>query len=322
MSQNFRPTAVFALTHPWVRAVIQKMADDITPEVQVLFLDTANEQELAQILPYADFLVTLSVRPDWIPLLKRCQLVQANGVGTDAIDVAGLKAAGIPVAISPQGTAVGVAEHTVLFILALSKQLIPVHNSMQAGRFEMFGWRQNSYTFHGKTLGIVGLGRIGRQVAHLAHAFGANVIYNDLVQAPVELEERLRLRRVSFAETLAEADIVTVHVPLTALTQGMFGAAEFAAMKPGSLYVNLARGGTYVLDDLYDALQSGHIRGAGLDVFLPEPPPADHPILQLPNVLCTPHMASGTVDRHQAIARGQLENFQRVLAGDPPLDLV
>ena len=191
---------------------------------------------------------------------------------------------------------------------------------MRQGRFEMFDWRRSSYTFHGKILAVVGLGRIGRQVAHLAHAFGAKVIYNDLVRAPAELEQRLALRPVTFDEAVTQADIVTVHVPLTPLTKGMFGAAEFARLRYGALFINTSRGGTYDLDALYEALVSKQLSGAGLDVFAPEPPPIDHPLLQLPNVPCTPHMASGTVDRHRAIAEGQFGNFKRVLCDQVPLD--
>jgi D-3-phosphoglycerate dehydrogenase len=102
----------------------------------------------------------------------------------------------------------------------------------------------------------------------------------------------------------------------------MFGAAEFGRMRPGELYINTSRGGTYDLDALYAALAAGHLRGAGLDVFAPEPPPPNHPLLQLPQVLCTPHMASGTVDRHRAVAKGQFANFQRILQGESPHDLI
>jgi len=314
--------AVFALANPWVQSVISEVAAAAAPECQVMFLDPANPQQIAALLPQAHFLVTLKLPPDWVPYLQQCRLVQVNGVGYDAVDRQGLDAAGIPFAISPQGTAVSVAEHTILFILALSKQLLPVHSSLAQGHFDMFGWRENSYTLHGKTLGIVGLGRIGRQVARLAHAFGTRIIYNDLVRAPLELETQLDLSPVDFNTAISQADIVTVHVPLTPLTQKMFGAAEFGRMRPGALYINTSRGGTYDLDALYAALAGGHLRGTGLDIFAPEPPPPNHPLLQLPQVLCTPHMASGTVDRHRAVAKGQFANFQRILQGESPHDLI
>ena len=139
---------------------------------------------------------------------------------------------------------------------------------------------------------------------------------------PKELEERLALKRVEFDTLLAEADIVTLHVPLTELTEGMMGATEFARMSPQSLFINTCRGRVYDMDALYDAVTSGHLLGAGIDVYHPEPPPIHHPILQLPNVICTPHIASGTVERQYAINRAQFANCQRVLAGKAPENVV
>jgi phosphoglycerate dehydrogenase-like enzyme len=127
---------------------------------------------------------------------------------------------------------------------------------------------------------------------------------------------------VTLDELLSQADIVSVHTPLTSETEGLFGAEEFARMKPGALFINTSRGGTYDMDALYDSLQSGHLGGAGLDVFNPEPPPPDHPITQLPNVICTPHMATGTVEAHQMKAQSQFNNFQRVLRGETPHNLI
>lgn len=314
-----KPLVIYTTCHPWVQAVVQEVAP---ADFAVHFLDLNDPVAAAEWLPRADFLVCLRLSPIQASLLKRCQLVMHNGVGYDAIDQRTLHEMGVPLAVTPAMTAETVAEHTLMMMLALSKQLIPAHISVQKGGFDLFGWRERSHTLFGKTVGIVGLGRIGKRVAHLAHAFGCQVIYNDLVAAAAELEQRLYLTRVSFEEILTTADVLTVHVPLTPLTKKMFGAAEFAQMKPDALYINASRGGTYDLDALYKSLVDGHLRGAGLDVFEPEPPPVQHPILQLPHVVCTPHIASGTVERQYAINRAQFANCQRVLAGQRPLDEV
>jgi phosphoglycerate dehydrogenase-like enzyme len=123
MNENHEPTAVFALKHPWVQAIIREVAQATAPDFKLMLLDPDDQEQLEQMLPRATFLVTLKLPSDWIPLLKRCQLVQVNGVGYDKIDVLGLRRSDIPLAISPQGTAAGVGEHTILFILALCKQL-------------------------------------------------------------------------------------------------------------------------------------------------------------------------------------------------------
>jgi phosphoglycerate dehydrogenase-like enzyme len=248
--------------------------------------------------------------------------VQLQGVGADGVDRMALHRAGIPLALTPDGTVVGVAEHTLLLILAVYKRLTAVHESVRRGGFDPVGWRSQCHFLQGKTLGIVGFGRIGRRVAHLANAFEAHVVYSDVAAAPPDVEARLGATRVPFDRLLARADVVSVHTPLTPGSRGLFGPAEFARMKRGAVYVNTGRGETYSMDALHDALRSGHLGGAGLDVFDPEPPPADHPLLQLPHVICTPHMATGTVEAHREKAAAQFANFRRVWAGEPPLEVV
>jgi phosphoglycerate dehydrogenase-like enzyme len=312
-----RPVAVFAFANRWMQQMILQAAP---PEFAVRFLDDPRRAD--EVLADADFLVTIELPSAWVPHLKRCKLVQHQGVGYDGVDVPALERANIPLAVTPEGTIDGVAEHTILFILALYKRLTVVHDSLRRGEFDRIGWRAQCHFFQGKTLGLVGFGRIGRRVAHLARAFDAGVVYHDVQRATPAVERELAAQFLPFDELLATADIVSVHAPLTPETAGLFGAREYSRMKPGALFVNTARGGTYDMDALYQALKSGHLGGAGLDVFNPQPPPPGHPILQLPNVICTPHMATGTVEAHLEKARAQFANFQRVLRGDRPQNLV
>ena len=211
----------------------------------------------------------------------------------------------------------GVSEHVFALTLALLKNLVPIQVDMADGNWNMFGWRERGRSLHGRTLGIVGLGRIGKRVAALGHAFGCKLIYNDLVPAPEPLAAELDLERCELDEVLARADILTVHVPLTNLTRRLFQRASFDQMKPDAIFINTSRGGTYVMDDLHAALLAGRPGAAGLDVFLPEPPLPDHPLLSLPNVIVSPHIASGTIERQYAVNRAQFENCQQVLAGLP-----
>lgn len=315
-----RAVAVFNFQHPWVREMICQAAP---AEFDVRFLDDpADGAEVRQRLREADFLVTIELPGAWVPCLRRCQLVQLQGVGYDAVDVEALRRAGIPLAATPEGTVSGVAEHTILLILALYKRLTAVHASLRRGEFDRLGWRRQCHCFQGKTLGIVGFGRIGRRTATLARAFEASVVYTDIRPAPPEVEESLETRCLPLEQLLATADIVSVHTPLTPQTRGRFGAREFALLKQGALFLNTSRGETYDLDALYQALRTGRLSGAGLDVFHPQPPPADHPILQLDNVICTPHMATGTVEAHLEKAQAQFANFLRVLGGQQPENLI
>ena len=315
-----KPVVIYALTlHPWMKEMVIAGA---LPQFEVLFLDIKDEGAVRSVLPRADFLVTMKLPAAYVPLLQNCKLVQLHGVGYDGIDVGGLARAGIPLASCPEGTIVGVAEHTILLILALYKQLVPVHESMREGKYDHMGWRANSHLLLGKTVGIVGLGRVGRRVAQLIHNFESKLIYYDVSRPSAAVEQELGATYARFEELLTQADIITVHAPLTPETRGLFGSSEFARMKPGALFINTSRGGTYDMDALYESLRSGHLGGAGLDVYNPEPPPPDHPILRLPNVICTPHTAAGTVESQRLKVQVQFENFMRVLRGETPHNLL
>ncbi len=317
MNDLDRPLVVYTTCHPWIQSVVA----EVNPgNFDVVFLDLNDDAAVEQVLPRADFIVCLSLSAEQVELLERCKLVMHNGVGYDAIATDALAERGIPVAVTPAMTPEGVAEHVFMMILALSKQLPAVQASVRSGEWNMFGWREGSHNVAYKTLGIVGLGRIGRRVAHLGHAFGCRVLFNDIVDPPAELEQQYKLTGMPNDQLLAESDIVTLHVPLTTETNKMMRAEQFNAMKSGALFINASRGPTYDLDDLYQAVSSGHLLGAGLDVFDPEPAQLDHPVFQLPNVICTPHIASGTVERQYAINTAQFENCQRILEGLEPLN--
>ncbi len=298
------------------------MAEVQPDEFDVEFLDLNDADAVAATLPRVDALICLSLTTEQCRMLDRCKLVMHNGVGYDAIDIETLAEMGIPVAVTPVMTPEGVAEHALMLILALSKQLPAVQQSMKSGEWNMLGWREGSHNLSYKTLGIIGVGRIGKRIAHLAHAFGCRILYTDIVEAPEELAQAYGLERVERDVLIAQADIITLHVPLTDQTRGMFGAEEFASMKPGAIFINTSRGPTYDLEALVDSVESGHLFGAGVDVFDPEPPPGDHRVFSVMNIITTPHISSGTVERQYAINRAQFANAQRVLAGREPNDRI
>ena len=298
------------------------MAEVQPDEFDVEFLDLNDADAVAATLPRVDALICLSLTTEQCRMLDRCKLVMHNGVGYDAIDIETLAEMGIPVAVTPVMTPEGVAEHALMLILALSKQLPAVQQSMKSGEWNMLGWREGSHNLSYKTLGIIGVGRIGKRIAHLAHAFGCRILYTDIVEAPEELAQAYGLERVERDVLIAQADIITLHVPLTDQTRSMFGAEEFASMKPGAIFINTSRGPTYDLEALVDSVESGHLFGAGVDVFDPEPPPGDHRVFSVMNIITTPHISSGTVERQYAINRAQFANAQRVFAGREPNDRI
>ncbi|MEI7552630.1 MAG: phosphoglycerate dehydrogenase [Verrucomicrobiota bacterium] len=244
----------------------------------------------------------------------RLKVISKYGIGLDKIDVASATEFGIPVLFTPGVNHTTVAEHTFLLLLALEKQLLFHCDSTRAG-----GWqRRTGHELCGKTLGLIGLGRIGQEVAVRARAFGLAVVgfghhWDDAFAA------RHGLRRAAtLDEVWAAADYVSLHTKLTPQTRGMIGAAALARMKPGVVILNCARGEIVHTADLVAALQSGHVAGYGTDVLDQEPPPADHPLLRLPNCLVTPHIGSRTHESVQRQATCAVENLTRFLAGQKP----
>lgn len=262
-----------------------------------------------------DFLIAGSASAALVSRATRLRLIQAPGVGYDKIDFAAARAAGVPVAICQRGSAECVAEYTLLLMLAVSRRLVELHNSLREGRWLMWERRLQSHELRGRTLGVVGMGRIGRAVAERARAFGMEILYHDGFDVP-------GYRRTGFDELLAASDIVTLHVPLTSVTRGLMGAAQFAAMRPGAYFINAARGELVDEPALIAALRSGQLAGAGLDVFASEPPGTSNPLLSLPQVVVSPHVANGTIEALEDKAAFYGENILRVLRGESPDGLV
>lgn len=262
-----------------------------------------------------DVLIAGKVTREMIAAAQRVRLIQTPGVGYDGIDVEAAFERGVPVAYTICGNTDEVAEHTLLLMLAVSRRLVELDQALRAGRWMMWERRIESRNLAGKILGIVGLGRIGRAVARCATAFGMIVQYTD----PTESGD---LPRRPLDPLLETSDYVSLHVPLSPATRGLLGAARIGAMKQGAILINTARGEIVDEPALVEALRKGRLAGAGLDVFAHEPPAADHPLLALPNVVVTPHVASGTIDSLRRKAAWYSHNIERVMSGQEPLDLV
>ena len=305
------------------------------PQVAETFARLAPPGFSTHILPYgsppetvlaalgdSDYLVLhpATLSGDVIGQSGQLRLIQLLAAGYDKVDLAAAQHAGIPVATNGGANAWAVAEHAIALLLALYKRLTACDASVRRG-----DWRQpvngfNTFELAGKTVGLVGAGNIGRKVARRLHAFETEIIYLDPNPAP-ELEDALGARRVELAELVARADVITLHAPLTPSTRGLFGADQFAAMKPGTVLINTCRAELVDEAALIAALQERRIAGAGLDVFYQEPIRRDHPFLAMDNVLLTPHTAGHAFEGWARRCAFAWDNIQRVAAGEAPQSL-
>jgi glyoxylate reductase len=251
------------------------------------------------------------------------KVVSQYAVGVNNIDVAACTARGIPVGNTPGVLTDATADIAVTLLLAASRCLGEGIADAKAGRWltwEPTGWLGRDLV--GRTLGVVGMGRIGFATAkRLHHGWGMDVVYTSRSPKP-EADQELKARRVELAELLAVSDFVSVHADLNPTTQKLFGADQFAAMKRTAVFVNTARGGHLDQVALADALRRGVIFAAGLDVTEPEPLPPDHELYSLPNCVVAPHVASATVDTRDAMARMCVANLLAGLRGDRLPDCV
>jgi len=248
------------------------------------------------------------------------KIIAKHGVGVDNIDVATATERKIPVTITSTANSDAVADHTLGFMLSLSRNLPKADSDLKSGQFT----RREHYTgfeLGGKTVGIVGLGRIGTRVAkRCAQGFSMKVIaYDPFIDS--DYAEKHHAELLDELEPLLKiSDYVTIHTPLTELTENMIGEKELQSMKPDALILNTARGGIINESALYKALKNRWIRGAGLDAYVKEPPlPDENPLLELDNIMVTPHIAGGTKEAAVKMATDAAEEILRVLKGQHPL---
>ena len=257
-----------------------------------------------------------------ITTADRLRLIQTASRGYDDVDIVTAAQRKVPVCnVLTPGHAGTVAEHTFALLLAIAKRVVEGDVAIAEGGWPsaaLFGAGLSELA--GKSLGIVGLGVIGKEVAKRADAFGMTLVYADERPAP-ELEQRYGMTRVDLDELLQTVDVVTLHVPLTADTTRLIGARELALMKPGAVLLNTSRGAVVELDALASALHGGKLR-AGVDVFDPEPPPREHPILTAPNVVRSPHIGGVTEESVRRVLDDAFVNIRRFERGEPLLNIV
>jgi glyoxylate reductase len=254
---------------------------------------------------------------------SQLRVVSNFAVGYDNIDVPACTRRGIPVGNTPDVLTGSTADQAFALLLAVARRLPEGYDYVRQDRWQTWApLLLLGHDVHGSTLGIIGFGRIGREVARRGRGFGMRIVYHNRSRAPLEVEQELGATHVSLDELLAESDFVSVNVSLSADTHHLLDAAAFAKIKPGAVVVNTARGGVIDQEALADALRSGRLFGAGLDVTDPEPMRADNPLLQLPNCLVVPHIASATERTRDAMATKAARNVVAGLRGEPLPDQV
>ena len=241
----------------------------------------------------------VSADAELIRAAPKLKAIARAGVGVDNVDLAAATARGIVVMNTPGGNTISTAEHTFGLMIALSRHIAPGHLSLMEGRWERKAF--SGVELKGKTLGIIGLGRIGQAIATRAQAFEMTVIAHDPYLPPA-IAEAVNVPLLSLESVYAGADFLTLHAMVTDETRGMINADTIASMKDGVRIINAARGALIRSADLAAALTSGKVAGAALDVYETEPPPADHPLIGLPQVLHTPHLAASTADAQITVA--------------------
>ena len=257
-------------------------------------------EELLAAVSESDALITRSgtaVTPELVSSGDRLRIIGRAGVGLDNVDVEACTARGILVINAPTANIMSATEHTMAMLLSLCRNIPEAHASVKRGE-----WTRSKFMgieLDGKTLGIIGLGRIGSRVAARARGFNMKVIAYDPYIADSVFTSATR---VTLDQLLAQADFITVHTPLTEETRGLIGAAEIAKMKEGVVVLNIARGGIYEEQPLADALNSGKIGGAAIDVYEEEPPGKDHPLLNAKNAILSPHIGANTIEAQDRVA--------------------
>ena len=253
------------------------------------------EAELISLVAEADAVITqfAKINAQVISAMKNAKVIVRYGIGVDNVDLAAAQSRNIPVCNIPDYCINEVADHTLAFILATTRQVIPNSNHLHNGKWGLAVPLSTMQTLNELTVGVIGFGRIGREVVNRLLAFKCRVLVFDPVVSAVEIA-KVGAEAASLDQLLEQSDVITPHCPSTEKTRRMFNRETFAKLKPGAIFINVGRGDLVDSNSLVHALQSGQLGAAALDVFDPEPIPTTNPILKMPNVILAAHIASAS----------------------------
>ncbi len=331
MSKVYNILCLSPLPPELVRALFSPFSEEIDGELEIEVInDPSDRERLFNALKRADVIIgdytfRVPITREMIEHMEKVRLIAQPSTGYDHIDIEACAEKGIPVANIGGANAVTVAEYTIMTALALLRRMVEAHERTSRGEWPQWElMEKGSYELYEKTWGILGLGRIGREVAKRLRGFSVEVIYYDKYRASEEVEKELNVKYVPFPRLLKSSDVISIHVPLTEETKGMIGEKELRLMKPTAILINPARGEIVDEEALAKALKQGWIFGAAIDVYSREPPGQDHPLIKLKNVnlITTPHMAGASTDARSRIIMVTVQNVVRVLKGEKPINVV
>lgn len=294
------------------------------PNAEIAYWNELDDSQKDDYLFSAHYFITAAfpITRSILAKAPNVKLIQKTGSGVDNIDLEAAAQRGILVSSTPGANSASVAEMTIGMILSLYRKLHFFDRETKQGKWLMWEHRPFMFEMNGKTHGIIGMGNIGKKVAQLSKGFGTHVIYFNRNRLSLDEENKLGISYVSFEELLVTSDIVSLHIPLLAATKNLIGEAELNLMKSNALLINVARGNIIDEEALALALKSGNLLGAAMDTWSSEPIQADNPLLQLSNVLATPHVGGGTRDVLENVLRLSFANIANVEKGMMPDHLV
>jgi len=278
------------------------------------------EAELVALVADADCVITqfAKVNATVIGAMEKARAIVRYGIGVDNVDLAAAQARGIPVCNIPDYCIDEVADHTLAFILAATRNVVPHTMHLRAGKWSLAVPVAAMKAMRDLTVGVVGFGRIGREVVKRLVPFKCRVLVFDPVAAAADIEAAGATRVDSMESVFPQCDVLTLHCPSNESTRKMINAASLATLKPNAVFINVARGDLVDHEALAAALESGQLACAALDVFDPEPIPADHPVLKLPNAILAPHIASVSPPAVRKLREGAAQRALAALTGLPP----
>ena len=301
------------LTNKYVGAPLDIVRSQVPAGFEIVFLAEQTQEALLDQGADADYIFAggrLRITREVLDRAEKLRMIQRSGVGLDGLDLDAIREKGIPLYVNRGVNAQSVAEHTLLLMLACLRRLPIVHGNTKNGVWKKQEQGVQTFELHGKTVGIIGMGSIARRLVGLLKPFGVKILYYDVFRQPPEAERELGIEFADVETLLRTSDIVSMHCALTDDTRGMMRRETIGRMKDGAILVNTARGGLVRTADLADALRSGKLSFAGIDVHETEPMGADDPLRDLENVILTPHIAGVTADSFRAMMHDAFRNIE------------